>query len=186
MVADDAVGGKFMGGLSAGILYVRARLPKLAGLIGVLMLCTLGEPATAATVIVVQPDGSVVVRPEAGEPVVIPEACAARLSEGLPGLADSDAVQALVAEVVADCAPDDGRLAGAIAAYALTLVPEELSVAVVAGAQQGNPDASEEIIVAAGPAPDTQEGGGLANLTSVGGVGGGGTQELIRSASEVQ
>lgn len=157
----------------------------IAALLAVMLAQAGGAHLAAATIVSPQPDGSVLVRPEAGDAVTVPADCAAALTGLLPGTSDPATIQAILAEVVAEFAADDGVLASAIALLALSMVPEELSEAVLAGARDGNPAASQAIVISAGPAP-APGGGGLANLVSVGGVGGGGTQEPPRSASEAE
>lgn len=158
----------------------------VAALLGLALLGPTAGATDAATLIAVRDDGSASVRVEDGDPIIIPAGCVSALGQRLPGLTDPTSIREVLAAVVAEYAPTDGLLAGAIAAYGLTLVPRELGGAVVAGAQQGNPEASQAIMVPAGPAPQAEGVSGLTNLSSVGGVGGGGTQELRRSASEIE
>ena len=172
-----------MGGYIKSARHTRL---KLAGLLATALAFSLATPAWSATLIVVQADGSATVRGDDGETIVLPAEAVAALEAGLAEQTDPTVVQQVVADVVRQHASSDGLVAGAIAAFALSLVPEDLAIAVIAGAQAGNPDASDAIAVAAGPAPDTQSQGGLTSLSSAGGVGGGGTQEIRRSASEIR
>src|SRR5690606_13903662 len=149
------------------------------------MLAQASGDVSAAAIVAPQSDGRVVVRSEAGDAVTVPADCAAALTGVLSGTSDPATVQAILAEVVAEFAAEDVALANAIALLALTMVPEELGVAVLAGARQGIPATFQALVAAAGPAPAPRS-GGLANLVSFGGVGGGGTQEPPRSASEAE
>lgn len=174
-----------LGGIVASIkLHGGIARVGLAALL-TLMLAQASGDVSAAAIVAPQSDGSVVVRSEAGDAVTVPADCAAALTGVLSGTSDPATVQAILAEVVAEFAAEDGALANAIALLALTMVPEELGDAVLAGARQGNPAAFQALVAAAGPAPAPRS-GGLANLVSVGGVGGGGTQEPPRSASEAE
>src|SRR3546814_11029302 len=86
------------------------------------------------TIITLQADGGVSVRIGEEAAVLIPPGTAEALRTGLTPSADPAAVEELLAE--GTCAASaDARLTAAVASYALSLAPLELSEAVVAGAR---------------------------------------------------
>jgi len=143
-------------------------------------------PAAATILIKVQPDGGVLVLAGDGSERVIPADAVSALELGLLGQEDPAAVEATVAEVVQAWTESDPVLATAIAAYALTLVPEGLGTAVIAGAQAGNPEAAGAIAVAVGPARSGSSSGvwgGAAGSIHLGIGGIGGSTAEVQNAS---
>ena len=82
-------------------------------------------------------------------------------------------------------APSDAATTAAVATYALSIAPTELSEAVVTGTLACNPDASDVLETAAGPeAPGADV--GVADLGTTGGISGTGSQELPLTGSPNQ
>lgn len=149
------------------------------------LAATLGsEPVDALTVVTVQPDGSALVKIDDRTPISIPGATVSLLQSALVPGADPAAIEALMAGD-ACIAPSDAAITAAVASYALGIAPPGLSEAVVTGTLACNPDASDELEVAAGPDAPTAD-VGVANLGDTGGISGAGTQELPRTGSPNQ
>ncbi len=145
----------------------------------------LASGATGAlTVVTVQPDGSVSIRTDDQPAVVVPVRTAQLLRSGLTLDASGAQVQALMSGA-ACIAPTDAAMTAAVATYALSIVPAELSEAVVTGTLACNPEASDALETAAGPETPTGE-VGVADTGTVGGISGAGSQELPRTGSPNQ
>src|SRR3546814_3546352 len=136
------------------------------------------------TIITLQAEGGVSVRIGEEAAVLIQPGTAEAHRTGLTPNADPAAVEELLAE--GTCAASaDARLTAAVASYALSLAPLELSEAVVAGALRCNPDASDDLEVAAGIQERTAD-VGVVDFGSGGGISGAGSQELPRTGRPFQ
>jgi len=140
--------------------------------------------AGALTFVTVQPDGSASVKVDDQQAVVVPASTVQLLQNSLVPGADPAQVEALMSGA-ACIAPSDAAATAAVATYALSIAPAELSEAVVTGTLACNPDASDALETAAGPeAPGADV--GVADLGSTGGISGAGSQELPRTGSPNQ
>lgn len=140
-----------------------------------------GKEAATAAIITVHPNGEVSVRFDGAEALMIPAPVAGKLRNAL----DVDPEPRLVEDLLAGDAcigRTNARLASATAAYALSLVPEELSTAVVLGVIRCNPDVSDDIETATGLISPRGNVGSVEPIP-LGGIGGGGSQELARGGS---
>jgi hypothetical protein len=162
---------------------MRALNSVFAGVAIAALIATAGG-ADALTFVTVQPDGSASVRIDDQQPVIVPAATVQLLQSSLVTGASPAQVEALMSGT-ACIAPSDAAATAAVATYALSIAPPELSEAVVAGTLACNPDASDALETAAGPeAPGADV--GVADLGAIGGISGAGSQELPRTGSPNQ
>ena len=155
----------------------------LAGVITAAGLLASGA-AGGLTVVTVQPDGAVTIRIDDQPALVVPSQTAQLLRSSLTQDAGAAQVEALMSGA-ACIAPADAAVTAAVATYALSIAPPGLSEAVVTGTLACNPDASDALETAAGPATPTGD-VGVADIGSVGGISGAGSQELPRTGSPNQ
>ncbi len=137
--------------------------------------------AATAAILTIHPNGEVSVRLDGAEALVIPAPVAGRLRSALDADPEARHVEDLLAGE-ACIGRTNARLASAVAAYALSLVPDSLSEAVVLGMIRCNPDVSDDLETAAGLASPRGNVGSL-EPGPLGGIGGGGSQELARGGS---
>ena len=118
------------------------------GAAAILLTAACGAGSHAAALVRGLADGSAYVRVENAPGLLIPASCVKQLETGLRDRTDPAAVEAAVAQAACACAAGDPPMAAAIAAYAFTIVDDNLAPAVLTGARAC---AADDTTVAAGP-----------------------------------